>query len=106
MSRSQILDIEGEYCLTFSCGELPADEAVIEAGHTPNGYFWEGVAALLAPDVVSGLELDSEADMFSAAGPRNDLERLQMLLEPVLASPDEVRQVIARGEAEGFEFDD
>ncbi|MGW5190536.1 Imm51 family immunity protein [Kribbella sp. NPDC004138] len=104
--HSQILDIDGGHSLTFYCGELPADVAVSAAGHEPNGYFWEGVATVLAPELVHGLELDSEAGMFSAAGQRSDLAQLQTLLEPVLASPDVVREVIARAESEGFEFDD
>jgi len=106
MAYSQILDVDGEHSLTFYCGELPADDAVSASGHEPNGYFWEGVATLLAAGLVDQLELDSEAGMFSAIGPRDDLERLQTLLEPVVASADEVRNVIARAEAEGFEFDD
>jgi hypothetical protein len=44
--------------------------------------------------------------MFSATGRRNELERLQALREPLLASPDEARHVIARAESEGFQFDD
>jgi hypothetical protein len=86
--------------------ELPADEAVSAAGHEPNGYFWDGVATLLAPEVVARLELDSEAGMFSASGDPDDLARLQALLEPVLASPEVVRAAIERAEADGFVFDD
>jgi hypothetical protein len=44
--------------------------------------------------------------MFCAVGSRSDLERLQLLIEPVLASPEAVRAVIERAASEGFEFDD
>lgn len=106
MAISNILDISGTCSLTFYCGELPADGAVAAAGHEPNGYFWEGVATLVAPDLAIRLELDSEAGMFCANGERADLERLQVLLEPLLESPDAIRTVIERADAEGFGFDD
>lgn len=32
-----ILDAAGSSCLTFKCGDLPADAAVLAAGHEPNG---------------------------------------------------------------------
>jgi hypothetical protein len=44
--------------------------------------------------------------MFSASGAPDDLARLQAHLEPVLASPEAVRAVIERAEADGFIFDD
>ncbi|WP_407341947.1 Imm51 family immunity protein [Pengzhenrongella phosphoraccumulans] len=106
MALSRIIDINGDFSLTFYCGELPADAAISASGHEPNGYFWEGVATILAPDLVNDLELDSEAGMFSAAGTRSDLEHLQELIEPVLASSAAVRAVIERAGSEGFEFDD
>lgn len=86
--------------------ELPADGAVGEAWHEPNGYFWEGVAIFLDPDLVQKLDLDSEGSMFSAGGSREDLEQLQMLMEPLLSDPDTVRRLIERAESKGFEFDD
>ena len=106
MAYSTIRDIDGDHSLSFYCGELPADKAVSAAGHEPNGYFWDGVATLLAAEVVARLELDSEAGMFSAFGDPDDLSRLQTRLEPVLSSPDAVRAVIERAEADGFVFDE
>jgi hypothetical protein len=103
---SRISHANGTYSLVFSCGELPADDAVRDSGHEPNGYFWEGVATLLAPDLVDALELDSEAGLFDAVGALPNLERLQAVLEPVISSPDHVRAAIVRAETEGFEFDD
>jgi hypothetical protein len=79
VTQSRILEIEGEYSHTFDCGDLPAGAAVSATGHEPNGYFWEGVATLLAPGLVQQLQSDSEAGMFSATGRRSELERLQTL---------------------------
>ncbi|GAA3802460.1 Imm51 family immunity protein [Nocardioides panacisoli] len=106
MTRSKLVEYGGGHSLVFACGGLPADDAIIAAGHEPNGYFWEGVATLLAPDLVAKLDLDSEADMFSAAGPRADLLRLQAVLEPHLDDPASVRALIDRAGADGFQFDD
>jgi hypothetical protein len=106
MTHSNILDIDGEFSLTFYCGELPADGAIFASGHEPNGYFWEGVATFLAPEVVGRLEVDSEGGMFSASGARADCQALQGVLEPLVSSTDEIRGVISRAEAAGFQFDD
>lgn len=106
MTYSQIHEIGGEHSLTFYCGELPADTAITATQHEPNGYFWEGVATLLDPELVKQVELDSEAGMFSAAGSRLDLQRLQSLMEPVLGDPDVTRRLIERADIEGFQFDD
>ena len=43
-AHATIREIDGSFSLSFPCGELPADEAVVAADHEPNGYFWEGVA--------------------------------------------------------------
>jgi hypothetical protein len=102
----RIHKIDGEHSLTFYCGELPADAAVVAAGHEPNGYFWEGVATFLASDIVAGLELDSEAGMFCAVGPRTDLERLRGVIEPVLGDGTAMVGVIQEAHAEGVDFDD
>jgi hypothetical protein len=56
--------------LTFECGDLPADAAVVAAGHVPNGYFWEGIVQYLAGGLLSQVELDPETDMFCATGDR------------------------------------
>src|SRR5215813_4736923 len=42
VTQSRILEIEGEYSLTFDGGDLPADAAVSSTGQEPNGCFWEG----------------------------------------------------------------
>ncbi|MGW2633259.1 Imm51 family immunity protein [Streptomyces chattanoogensis] len=69
-------DFDGEHSLTLDAGGLGADAAVAAAGHEPNGYFWEG------------------------------LVRLKTAVESVIANPEAVRDIIARAETSGFEFDD
>lgn len=105
MTYSAVLDLNGQQSLSFECGELPADGAVRAAGHEPNGYFWEGAVAHIAPDLLPELVLDSEAGMFSASGPGEVLKRLQNVLEPILGSPDAIKAVIERAESDGFAFD-
>jgi hypothetical protein len=99
-------EVEGSHSLSFSCGDLPVDDAVIAAGHEPNGYFWEGVARYVAPDLMAELELDSEGSMFCAYGGRGVLERLRRLLKPYLEDPAKITKLIGDAEAAGVEFDD
>lgn len=106
MAYSKLLELDGGFSLVFYCGELPADPAVFEAGHEPNGYFWEGVAGFIAPELVAGLDLDSEGGMFSVSGSKAECEALQTKLEPLLANPHEIATLLERAHAEGFEFDD
>lgn len=103
---STISEYDGQYSMTFGCGELPADAGVVAAGHEPNGYFWEGLASYVAPELVERVELDSEGGAFFAEGSLEDLEQLQARLEPLLVSPDTVRELVGRAEADGVEFDD
>lgn len=44
--------------------------------------------------------------MFCAVGSSRDLERLKTVVESVITSPEAVRDIIARAETSGFEFDD
>lgn len=92
--------------LTFYCDDLPAEDAALAAGRNPNGYFWEGVASFAFPDLVKRMELDSEAGMFSAVGAEEDLQRLQHEIEPLLADPAKLQELLTRADAEGFEFED
>lgn len=105
-SLMRIAEIDGATALTFNCGALPVDDAVVAAGHEPNGYFWESVAQYLASDVMPQLELDSEASLFCAYGHRVLLERLQQALAPYLTDARRIGELIRQAEAEGFEFDD
>lgn len=96
----------GSSLLTFDCGRLPADAAVFAAGHTPNGYFWTGVAQYVAGPVLSVVELDPDANMFCAIGDRAVLERLGDELAAYLDDPEEIARLIREAEAAGFELDD
>ncbi|AIS02475.1 Imm51 family immunity protein [Streptomyces glaucescens] len=99
-------DFDGEHSLTLDAGGLAADAAVVAAGHEPNGYFWEGLVRFAWPDIAEQVDFDSEAGMFCAIGSSSDLARLRMAVEAVITSPEAVRDIIARAEASGFEFDD
>lgn len=102
----RIAESDGSASLTFYCGELPADDAIAEAGHEPNGYFWEGLVQYLAPSLAERLELDSEAGMFAAYGERSTLEQVQALVEPYIHDGERVATTISEAEAAGFQFDD
>lgn len=99
-------DFNGERSLALDAGGLAADAAVIASGHEPNGYFWEGLVRFAWPDIAERVNFDSEAGMFCAVGSSNDLARLKTAVESVITSPEAVRDIIARAEASGFEFDD
>ncbi|OII69716.1 Imm51 family immunity protein [Streptomyces sp. CC77] len=99
-------DLDGEHSLTLAVGGLAADVAVADAGHEPNGYFWEGLVRFAWPGIAEPLDFDSEADMFCAVGTPGDLAQLKTALESVITSPDAVRDILARAETSGFEFDD
>jgi hypothetical protein len=101
-----LMDVAGSSSLTFACGDLPADVAVLAAGHEPNGYFWEGVVQYLTGSLPSRVELDCEAGMFCARGDRVLLGRLRDELEGYLDDPDRIARLIRRAEASGFQFDD
>ena len=106
MTHSRIRETAGEFSLEFSCGHLPSDAAVVAAGHEPSGYFWEGIATLIAPDVVATLDMDSDGDTFRVTGLRVDLEELRTKIETVISRPEAVRAALSRAEAEGFELHD
>lgn len=99
-------DFDGEHSLTLDAGDLAADAAVVAAGHEPNGYFWEGLVQFAWPDLAERLDFDSEGGMFCALGSLSDITQLKTALEPVISSPSAVRELVARAETAGFEFDD
>ncbi|GAA4887966.1 Imm51 family immunity protein [Streptomyces coeruleoprunus] len=99
-------DVDGEHSLTLATGDVAADAAVVAAGHEPSGYFWEGLVQFAWPDLAERLDFDSEGGMFCALGTMSDLARLKTALEPVISSPGAVREIVARAETAGFEFDD
>lgn len=105
MQHMRIIDFDGESTLTLDCS-TPVDQVIIDAGHEPNGFFWEGVAQLVGDDLMDLVEFDSEGSMFAADGDRLDLEQLQDRMEPVIAEPQAMRELLAEAKAEGFEFED
>lgn len=103
---TRLQEDSGEHGLNFDCGELPADAAIVQRGYEPNGHFWESVAAVLAPEVVERVELDSEGSMFSVWGESKDMKYLQELLEPVVSSPEAVVAVFAEADRKGIALED
>ncbi|MGC2999190.1 Imm51 family immunity protein [Streptomyces sp. G35A] len=99
-------DFDGGHSLTLAAGDLAADPAVVAAGHEPNGYFWEGLVRFAWPDLAERLDYDSEGGMFCALGSLSDLTQLKAALEPVISNSSAVREIVARAETAGFEFDD
>lgn len=93
--------IDGTYSLSFDCS-TPVDDVVMASGDEPNGHFWEKVAAFIAPSIIDKLELDSEGSMFAVYGKRRHLRRLQRELEPITEDPQQLREVLARAQREGF----
>ncbi|MFI5952467.1 Imm51 family immunity protein [Cryptosporangium sp. NPDC051539] len=112
MSATRLIETTpGNFSLVLDAGSTPADAAVSDAGHEPNGYFWEGVAAFLvgteAPGLKDRFAYDPEGGMFCAYGAdREALEDLGMLLDEVAADPARMTEVLTSAEANGFEFDD
>jgi hypothetical protein len=96
--------------LILPTGGLPADDAVIGAGHEPNGPFWEGVAQWLIrtrmPALALRVEYNSEAGMFCVYGDRPALRQLGAAMAEIATSPERARALIAAAEAAGFVFDD
>lgn len=95
-----------QYDCTFYSGELPVDETIAEAGHEPNGYFWEGMLRYLEPELAEQVELDSEGGMFAALGRRGQMKRVQAVLGPYLVDSRLVANTISAAERTGFEFED
>ncbi|MEU6424619.1 Imm51 family immunity protein [Microbispora sp. NPDC046973] len=100
-----------EYSLLLDAGSTQVDDVIEELGHTPNGYFWEGVAQLLvsteAPALEGRFSYDPEGGMFCAYGKdRGALEELGTRMAAVAADADRMRRLVADAEAGGFEFDD
>ena len=93
---------DGEYSLSFSCGDTPVDHVVVATGDEPNGHFWESVAAYVAPRLVENLEFDSEGSLFSVSGKRRHLRKLRAELEPLLSDGDRLRSVLATATSQGY----
>ena len=101
----------GDWSLTMYTGELPADAVVQELGHEPNGVFWDGVAEWLIEtelgDLEGRFEFDSEGGMFCAYGQdREALDRLRVVMLPIVTDGERVRRLVTDAESAGFTFDD
>jgi Immunity protein 51 len=104
--QMNIFDVAGSSSLTFGCGDLPVDAAVLAAGHEPNGYFWEGAVQYLAAGLASQVELDCEAGMFCARGDRAVLGQLRDELQGYIDDPGRLAHLVSEAETSGFQFDD
>jgi hypothetical protein len=101
----------GRFSLLLNAGTTSVDGLIEQLGHTPNGYFWEGVARVLvstkAPALEGRFSYDPEAGMFCAYGQdRGALEELKALMAGAANDPDRMRKLIAQAKAKGIEFDD
>lgn len=96
----------GAHSLVLVAGGTPSDDAVRAHGHEPNGYFWQGIAERIAPQLVERVHLDSEAGLFSARGEREVLVLLGSAMASVVNDPARLREVLAAAQADGFVFDD
>jgi hypothetical protein len=111
MTPLKLLEHEDEFTLMMTvCSEPRADEVVESLGHTPNGYFWEGIATLLLEgpltELADRVEFDCEGDTFVAlSADQAALETLGSTLAALLADPNALRSMIEAAIEEGFEFD-
>jgi hypothetical protein len=97
----------GRYHLQLAAGSTAVDDVIEELGHEPNGYFWQGVAELLAPDLASDVDYDSEGDTFVAFGADQDvMADLGTRMAAVANDAVRLRALVTEAEADGFEFDD
>lgn len=103
-----IRDIGDRYMLTFTTGTLgQTDEVVFNAGHEPNGYFWESFAEFTWPELAAPVDFDSEAGTFVAyAASEEALVPLKAALESTVADSSQVGEIMRRAEAAGVQFDD
>lgn len=103
---------DGDTSLWLSVCTVPAADAVVDAsGHTPNGYFWNGVAERLFEGplaaVAARLQTDPEGDTFVARSADGAaLDALEAAMNALLNDPDALRELIESADADGFDFDD
>jgi Immunity protein 51 len=101
----------GKFSLMLAAGTTDVDDVIVELGHEPNGYFWEGIAELLvdteAPHLEGRFDYDPEGDAFVAHGSdRPALDELATLMTAVATDADRQRRLVALAKERGFEFDD
>jgi hypothetical protein len=101
----------GQWVLSLEAGATPVDDVIAELGHEPNGYFWEGIVEILvqseAKDLDGRFDSDPEAGAYVAlSADRAVLERLGSLLGRLANDAALLRALVAKAEADGFQFDD
>jgi hypothetical protein len=111
MKPLRVTEHEGGISLLLDCGTTTVDGAIRDAGHEPNGYFWEGIAQLFVRGELAELDgafsFDPEAGMFCANGEdRAALERLGAAMAIVANDPAKLVAMIEAAKADGFAFDD
>ena len=106
-----LAEIDGMTTLFAAMDTMPEEAAgVIEqAGHTPNGYFFDNLAKYLlrqANVTTNGIEFDSEAGMFSLIGTTKILQPLHDQLTELFNNTNDLQQRLKQAEAAGIDFDD
>jgi hypothetical protein len=101
----------GRYSLWLEAGTTDVDDLIYELGHTPNGYFWEGIVDLLVTTEAGALkgrfECDPEGGAFVAySEDRGVLVDLAGRLRTVATNGNRLRTIVEHAESIGFEFDD
>jgi hypothetical protein len=104
-------NVPGTFTLSLEAGTTDVDDLIRELGHTPNGYFWEGIVELLvsieATTLEDRFETDPEGGAFVAhSQDRQALDDLAERLRAVAGSKIRLRQLVEFAESTGFEFDD
>ena len=105
---------DGTFCLFMPVCERPLADEVVEAfEHTPNGYFWEGIAQWLLSTnadlvaVADSIKFDSEGGTFvSLSADKTALESLGAAMSDLINEPDRLRATIESAINADFEFDD
>jgi hypothetical protein len=90
----KLIDVAGSSSLLFRCGGLPADGAVLAAGHEPNGYFWGRGSPVSRGRTAHESDLDLEAGMFCVRGDRVVLGQLREELAEYLDDPERTARLI------------
>lgn len=111
MDPLRLFEVDGRWVLSLEAGTTPVDAAIVALHHEPNGYFWEGIVEIIvrteAPDLDGRFDSDPEAGAYVAYGEdRVALERLGTLLSRIANDASLLRALVAKAEADGFQFDD
>lgn len=111
MASFFVREHDGTHTLQLVAGTTAVDHVIEHAGHEPNGYFWEGVAALLiasqAPALEGRFEYDSEGGTFVVrTADRTALDWLHAQLAAAADDTKALAGILKLAQARGFQFDD